>query len=64
MVYGSASGRGTKRKWAEADMEYLEQCLEQQPRTYNSKQLATKLEQERQVSLSGDRIRRILQKRA
>jgi transposase len=59
-----APGRGTKRKWAEADMEYLEQCLEQQPRTYNSKQLATKLEQERQVSLSGDRIRRILQKRA
>lgn len=59
-----ASGRGTKRKWAEADMEYLEQCLEQQPRTYNSKQLATKLEQERQVSLSGDRIRHILQKRA
>ena len=59
-----ASGRGTKRKWAEADMEYLEQCLKQQPRTYNSKQLATKLEQERQVSLSGDRIRRILQKRA
>ena len=59
-----ASGRGTKRKWVEADMEYLEQCLEQQPRTYNSKQLATKLEQERQVSLSGDRIRRILQKRA
>lgn len=59
-----ASGRGTKRKWVEADMEYLEQCLEQQPRTYNSKQLATKLEQERQVSLSSDRIRRILQKRA
>lgn len=28
-----ASGRGTKRKWVEADMEYLEQCLEQQPRT-------------------------------
>lgn len=59
-----ASGRGPKRKWVEADMEYLEQCLEQQPRTYNSKQLATKLEQERQVSLSADQIRRILQKRA
>ena len=59
-----ASGRGTKRKWAEADIEYLEQCLEQQPRTYNRKQLATKLQQERQVNLSGDRIRRILKKRA
>ena len=63
VVYGSASGRGTKRKWLEADMQYLEQCLEQQERTYNSKQLATVLEQERAVSLSADRIRRILQKR-
>ena len=59
----SATGRGTKRKWLEADMQYLEQCLEQQERTYNSKQLATVLEQERAVSLSADRIRRILQKR-
>ena len=63
VVYGSASGRGTKRKWLEADMQYLEQCLEQQERTYNSKQLATVLEQERAVSLSADRIRRGLQKR-
>ena len=58
-----APGRGTKRKWVEADMQYLEQCLEQQERTYNSQQLATVLEQERAVSLSADRIRRILQKR-
>lgn len=59
-----ASGRGGKAKWLEADMAYLEQCLEQQPRTYNSQQLSHKLEQERQVNLSADRIRRILQKRA
>lgn len=59
----SATGRGTKRKWQEEDMQYLEQCLEQQERTYNSKQLATVLEQARQVNLSADRIRRILQKR-
>lgn len=39
-----ATGRGKKRKWVEADIQYLEQCLEQQERTYNSKQLATKLE--------------------
>lgn len=58
-----APGRGTKRKWQDADMQYLEQCLEQEQRTYNSAQLAAKLEQERQVSLSADRIRRILQKR-
>lgn len=59
-----ARGRGAKTKWHEADMAYLEQCLELQPRTYNSQQLAQKLEQERQVNLSADRIRRILQKRA
>ena len=59
-----ASGRGAKAKWLEADMVYLEQCLEQEPRTYNSQQLSHKLEQERQVNLSADRIRRILQKRA
>jgi transposase len=59
-----APGRGTKRKWVEADMQYLEQYLEQQERTHNSNQLATVLEQERQVNLSADRIRRILQKRA
>src|SRR4028119_1409631 len=41
-----APGRGPKRKWVEADIQYLEQCLEQQERTYNSKQLATVLEQE------------------
>lgn len=57
-------GRGTKAKWQEADMVYLEQCLEQRQRTYNSQQLAQMLEQERQVQLSADRIRRIIRKRA
>lgn len=58
-----APGRGAKRRWQEADLHYLEQCLEQEPRTYNSVQLAQKLEQERQVSLSPDRLQHILQKR-
>ena len=58
-----APGRGAKRKWQEADMQHLEQCLSEDQRTYNSAQLAVKLEQERQVQLSADRIRRILQKR-
>ena len=39
-----APGRGAKRRWQEADLQYLEQCLEQEPRTYNSPQLAQKLE--------------------
>jgi len=59
-----APGRGAKRKWQEADLQYLEQCLEQEPRTYNSEQLAQKLVQERQVHLSAERLRHILQKRA
>lgn len=58
-----APGRGAKPKWSEEDMKFLEQCLEQEQRTYNSAQLAAKLEQERAVNLSPDRIRRILQKR-
>lgn len=27
---------GAKRKWSEADMQYLEKCLEQEERTYNN----------------------------
>ena len=59
-----APGRGAKRKWSEADLQYLEQCLELEERTYNSLQLAHKLSQERQVKLSFDRLRHLLQKRA
>ncbi len=59
-----APGRGDKPRWQEADLEYLEQCLEQEPRTYNSQQLAQKLREQRQVTLSADRVRRLLKKRA
>ncbi len=58
-----APGRGAKPKWQEADLLYLEQCLEQEPRTYNTQQLALKLKQERQLELSAERIRRVLKKR-
>jgi transposase len=56
-------GRGSKPKWAVADLDYIEQCLEQDQRTYNSTQLAKKLKQERAIDLSGDRLRRILKKK-
>ena len=56
-------GRGMKRRWCEADLQYLEDRLDQDQRTYNSTQLSALLEQERGVKLSADRIRRILQKR-
>lgn len=59
-----APGRGAKRRWSETDLQYLEQCLELEGRTYNSLQLTQKLSQERQVKLSPDRLRHLLQKRA
>lgn len=59
-----AVGRGAKPRWQEADLQHLEQALETEPRTYNCDQLVEKLAQERQVSLSPGRLRRLLQKRA
>lgn len=56
-------GRGSKAKWKDADINYVEECLKQEPRTYNSKQLAEKLAAERQVVLSPDRLRRVLKKK-
>ncbi|MEY4520304.1 MAG: hypothetical protein RLZZ499_2904 [Cyanobacteriota bacterium] len=57
------SGRGAKPKWTNQDLEYIETCLNQEERTYNSIQLARKLKQERAVDLSSDRLRRILKKK-
>ncbi len=59
-----AAGRGDKPRWQEEDLQYLEQCIEQEPRTYNSQQLAQKLNEQRHVTLSADRVRRLLKKRA
>lgn len=56
-------GRGVKPKWQESDMVYLEECLINEPRTYNGRQLADKLEAERGVKLSPDRLRRVLKKK-
>lgn len=55
-VYGltglwDAERNGSKPIWTEEDMKYLEKCLEEEQRTYNSHQLAKKLEQERKVRL-------------
>ncbi|BAY74084.1 transposase [Nostoc linckia NIES-25] len=56
-------GRGGKSRWVEADMVFLEECLQQEPRTYNSLQLAQKLAKERSVKLSPDWLRQVLKKR-
>lgn len=65
-LYGlwEQGGRGKKRRWHPSDMAYLESCLAEEERTYNSTQLAAKLAAERGVRLSADRIRRLLKKRA
>lgn len=54
---------GAQRHWQVADIEYLETCLRQEHCTYNSQQLAQKLATDRNVQLSADHLRRILQKR-
>ena len=58
-----AQGRGQKKSWQEEDLEHLEQCLKKEQRTYNSKQLAVKLAQDRKVKLSPDHLRRVFKKR-
>ncbi len=40
------SGRGGKTKYKQEDIVFLEECLRKEPRTYNSLQLAQKLESE------------------
>jgi transposase len=57
------TGRGRKPSWAEADIVFLEKCLKEEPRTYNSLQLSQKLERDRSIKLSPDRLRRVLKKR-
>lgn len=56
-------GRGAKPRWKEDDIVYLEECLKKEPRTYNSRQLAQKLESARSIKLSPDRLSRVLKKR-
>ncbi|WP_066383426.1 MULTISPECIES: helix-turn-helix domain-containing protein [unclassified Anabaena] len=55
--------RGGKVRWKEEDIVFLEETLKQEPRTYNSYQLAQKLERERRVKLSPDRLRRVVKKK-
>ena len=59
----NAPGRGKERTWQEEDMVYLETCLREEGRTYNSVQLAEKLKRERGVSLSAEHLRQVLKKR-
>jgi transposase len=60
---GDAPRSGRKKRWKEADFNYLEECCDQEERTYNSKQLSALLREKRAVELSPQRIRKILKKR-
>ena len=55
--------RRGKAKWKEENLVFLEEDLRTEPHTYNSHQLTEKLEQERSIKLSLDRLRRVLKKR-
>ena len=54
---------GAKSRWEESDLEYLESCLREETKTYNSRQLADKLKQERNVTLTPGHLRDVLKKR-
>jgi len=58
-----APGRGAKRQWIDADLEYVETLLKQETRTYNSVQLSRILREERSVHISSNRLREILKKK-
>jgi len=50
-------GRGGKPSWKEEDIEFLAECLKKEPRTYNSLQLAQKLEKERSIKRASRSIK-------
>ena len=54
---------GRKPVWQDEDIKYLEDCLEKEERTYNSRQLVEKLKKERAIEISRDRLRKILKKK-
>ena len=54
---------GRPKHWQEEDLKYIETCLEKDGQVYNSQQLSAKLQEERQVTLSSDRVRKLLKKR-
>jgi transposase len=58
-----APGRGAKRRWIDADIEYIEARIQEETRTYNSVQLSRILREERSVHISSDRLREILKKK-
>jgi transposase len=54
---------GRNKKWQISDITAVEEKLETEQRTYNSKQLRQFLVTERQISLSERQLRRILKKK-
>jgi transposase len=57
-----APGRGAKPPWTAEDMKYIETCLADETRTYNSAQLVRKLKEAGLVDLSRGHLRTLLKK--
>lgn len=57
-----AEGRGRHCRWTQEDWQALEQWVNE-PRRYSAAQLSRKLNQERQVELGKEQVRRILKKK-
>lgn len=64
-IEGLSDAKRTGRKpiWQAEDIKYLEECLKNEPRTYNSYQLVKLLSQERGIDLSRERLRKVLKKK-
>jgi transposase len=58
-----APGRGAKPRWTAEDMKYIETCLADETRTYNSAQLVRKLKEAGLVDLSRGHLRTLLKKK-
>jgi transposase len=54
--------RGGKAKKKEENLVFWEECLRIQPHLYNGHQSTEKLEQQRSIKFSPDRLRRVLKK--
>jgi hypothetical protein len=62
-ILWEAPGRGAKKRWIDADIEYIETILKTETRAYNSVQLSRILREERSMHISSDRLREILKKK-
>ena len=59
-----ATGRGARPRLTDADFDFLRQQMQEQPKAYNSQQLAALLHEKRGVQVNPDYLRQVLKKKA